>query len=55
MRAKGVQERTREGSGRSEIRIQAMSPGSRQRLVEHLAGAFELHPTLIRRGRGGYG
>jgi recombination protein RecA len=49
-RAKGVQERTREGSGRSEICVEAMSPGSRQRLVEHLAAAFDLHPTLGLRG-----
>ena len=50
VRAEGVQERTRQGSGRSEICVEAMSPGSRQRLVEHLAGAFDLHPTLTLRG-----
>jgi recombination protein RecA len=50
VRAEGLQERTREGSGRSEICVQTLSPGSRQRLVEHLAGAFDLHPTLIFRG-----
>jgi recombination protein RecA len=50
VRAKGVQERTRDGSGRSEICMQAMSPGSRERLVEHLAGTFDLHPTLTVRG-----
>jgi recombination protein RecA len=50
LRAKGVQERTRDGSGRSEICVEAMSPDSRQRLVEHLAGAFDLHPTLSLRG-----
>jgi recombination protein RecA len=50
VRAKGVQERTREGSGRAEIVVQAMSPDSRVRLVEHLAGAFDLHPTLGERG-----
>jgi recombination protein RecA len=49
-RAKGLQERTRDGSGRSEICIEAMSPGSRQRLVEHLAATFDLHPTLSLRG-----
>ncbi len=48
-RAKGLQERTRDGSGRSEICVEAMSPGSRQRLVEHLA-TFDLHPTLSLRG-----
>ncbi len=49
-RAKGLQARTREGSGRSEICVEAMSPDSRSRLVEHLAGAFDLHPTLTLRG-----
>jgi len=49
-RAKGLQERTRDGSGRSEICVEAMSPGSRQRLVEHLAATFDLHPTLSLRG-----
>jgi recombination protein RecA len=51
IRAKGVQERTRDGSGRSEIVVEAMSPGSRERLVEHLADTFDLHPTLISKGR----
>jgi recombination protein RecA len=50
VRAQGLQERTREGSGRSEICVQALSPGSQQRLLEHLAGAFDLHPTLSLRG-----
>ncbi len=49
-RAKGLQERTREGSGRSEICVKALSPGSRERLLEHLADTFDLHPTLTLRG-----
>jgi recombination protein RecA len=49
-RSKGLQERTKDGSGRSEICIQGMSEGSQQRLLEHLAGAFDLHPTLSIRG-----
>ncbi|MCU0266791.1 MAG: recombinase RecA, partial [Actinomycetia bacterium] len=49
-RAKGLQARTRDGSGRSEICVEAMSPDSRTRLVEHLAGAFDLHPRLTMRG-----
>jgi recombination protein RecA len=49
-RSKGLQERTREGSGRSEICVQTLSPGSRERLVEHLADSFDLHPTLTLRG-----
>jgi recombination protein RecA len=50
LRAKGLQERTRAGSGRSEICVQAMSPGSRERLAEHLADTFDLRPTLRLRG-----
>jgi recombination protein RecA len=49
-RAKGLQERTRDGSGRSEICVEAMSEGSRERLLEVLAGQFDLHPTLSLRG-----
>jgi recombination protein RecA len=51
VRAQGLQERTREGSGRSEIVVEAMSPGSRERLVEHLADTFDLHPTLVAKGK----
>ena len=36
VRPKGVQERTRGGTGRIEICIEAMSPGSRERLVQYL-------------------
>jgi len=50
LRAKGLQERTRDGSGRVEICIDALTPDSRQRLLDHLAGAFDLHPKLIQRG-----
>ncbi|MDQ3600166.1 MAG: hypothetical protein M3408_02705, partial [Actinomycetota bacterium] len=50
VRAKGLQERTRLGSGRSEVCVQAMSPSSRDRLVVHLADTFDLHPRLITRG-----
>jgi recombination protein RecA len=49
-RSKGAQERTRDGSGRSEICVEAMSEGSRDRLVEHLAGTYDLHPKLNLRG-----
>ena len=49
-RSKQLQERTRNGSGRSEICVQALSPGSRERLLEVLAGQFDLHPTLSERG-----
>ncbi len=36
LRSKGVQERTQGGSGRIEICVEAMSPGSRERLVQYL-------------------
>ena len=36
LRSKGVQERTKGGTGRTEICVEAMSPGSRQRLVDYL-------------------
>ncbi|MCW2600839.1 MAG: Protein recA [Frankiales bacterium] len=50
LRAKGVQERAKDGSGRSEICVAAMSEGSRERLLEVLSGQFDLHPTLSLRG-----
>jgi recombination protein RecA len=36
VRSKGVQERTRGGSGRIEICVDAMSPGSQERLLQYL-------------------
>ncbi|MBA2554223.1 MAG: recombinase RecA [Geodermatophilaceae bacterium] len=51
VRAKGLQERSRDGSGRAEICVQAMSEGSRKRLLECLAGQFDLHPRLSVRGQ----
>ncbi|MDX6390507.1 MAG: recombination protein RecA [Streptosporangiaceae bacterium] len=42
VRSKGVQERTRGGSGRIEICVQAMSPGSRDRLTSYLRDAHGL-------------
>ena len=50
VRAKGLQERTKNGSGRSEICIQGLSEGSQQRLLEHLQDEFDLHPTLMVKG-----
>ena len=50
-RSKGLQERTKDGSGRSEICIEAFNEGSRQRLLEALADRFDLHPTLTLRGK----
>ncbi|HEV8165697.1 MAG TPA: recombinase RecA, partial [Actinomycetota bacterium] len=40
LRAKGVQERTRDGSGRSDICIEAMEPTTRSRLVDYLADTW---------------
>jgi recombination protein RecA len=50
LRAKGVQERTREGSGRSTMCIEAMEPTTRVRLVEYLADTWRLlpKPTTVR-------
>jgi recombination protein RecA len=50
LRANGLQERTRDGSGRSEICVQAMSADSRQRLVQHLADTFGIKGRLTERG-----
>jgi recombination protein RecA len=36
LRSKGLQHRTMGGSGRIEIRVEAMSPGSRRRLAQYL-------------------
>ncbi len=49
-RSEGLRERTRDGSGLSEICIQALSEGSQERLLEHLAGAFDLHPRRVLKG-----
>ena len=49
LRAKGVQERTRDGSGRSEICIEAMEPTTRQRLLEHLRDTWGIQPKLLDR------
>jgi recombination protein RecA len=50
LRAKGLQERTREGSGRSQICIEAMEPTTRARLVEYLADTWDIRPKLIQCG-----
>ena len=49
-RAKGMQERTRDGSGRSEICIEAMEPTTRERLVSYLADTWGIRPKLATRG-----
>ncbi|MGH8998764.1 MAG: recombinase RecA, partial [Acidimicrobiia bacterium] len=48
-RAKGVQDRTRDGSGRSEIRVEAIEPGSQERLLRYLDDTWGLRPKVVRR------
>jgi recombination protein RecA len=50
VRSKGVQERTRGGSGRIEICVEAMSPGSRERLLQHLRDTHGLDVRLHAKG-----
>jgi recombination protein RecA len=49
LRAKGLQRRTADGSGRSDIRVRAMEPTTRTRLVEYLADTWSIRPKLIDR------
>jgi recombination protein RecA len=53
VRSKGVQERTQGGTGRIEICVQAMSPGSRERLVDYLRDTRRLDVKLTERGARG--
>jgi len=50
LRSKGLQARTEGGSGRAEICLEAMSPGSRDRIAEYLQGTFGLDCKLTTRG-----
>jgi recombination protein RecA len=50
IRAKGLQERTKDGSGRADICVEAMTPGTRQRLVSYLSDTWGITPKLIERG-----
>ncbi|HXF74313.1 MAG TPA: hypothetical protein VNO79_17155, partial [Actinomycetota bacterium] len=50
VRAKGLQERTRDGSGRAEIVVEAIEPTSRERLVRYLADTWGIVPRLTTRG-----
>jgi recombination protein RecA len=45
-RAKGLQDRTRDGSGRMEICVQAMEPSSRRRLRDYLADTWDIRARL---------
>jgi recombination protein RecA len=51
-RAKGLQERTRDGSGRVEICVEAMEPTSRRRLRDYLADTWGISPRLQLVGAG---
>ena len=50
VRSKGVQERTQGGTGRIEICVEAMSPGSRERLADYLRDTHQLDVKLVTRG-----
>nr|WP_081748594.1 intein-containing recombinase RecA [Nocardiopsis sp. CNT312] len=50
LRSKGAQTRTEGGSGRIEICVEAMSPGTRERLTEHLRDTYELDCKLVLHG-----
>ncbi len=50
VQAKGVQVRTRNGSGRSEICVAAFDTGSQQRLRDHLADVWGIHARLAHKG-----
>ena len=50
VRSKGLQERTAGGCGRAEICVEAISEGSRVRLVDHLRDAFGLDCAVSLRG-----
>ncbi|MGI8450569.1 MAG: recombinase RecA, partial [Streptosporangiaceae bacterium] len=50
VRSKGVQERTQGGTGRIEICVQAMSPGSRERLADYLRATHQFDVKIVTRG-----
>jgi recombination protein RecA len=50
VRSKGVQARTAGGTGRIEIVVEAMSPGSRDRLVSYLRDTQKLDVQLVTKG-----
>ena len=50
LRSKGLQERTAGGTGRIEICVEAMSPGSRDRLMRYLRDTYGLDVKLQYRG-----
>src|SRR5450432_78469 len=53
VRSKGVQQRTEGGSGRIEICVDAMSIGTRDRMIEYLRDTYSLDVKLTTRGARG--
>jgi recombination protein RecA len=51
VRSQGMQARTREGSGRAEICVEAMSPDSRARVQRYLADTWGIEARLVERGQ----
>ncbi|HEX9377120.1 MAG TPA: recombinase RecA [Actinomycetota bacterium] len=52
LRAKGMQERTREGSGRVEICVEAMEQTTQRRLAAYLSDTWGITPTVrVREGK----
>jgi recombination protein RecA len=49
-RSKGLQERTKDGSGRSMICVEAMEPTTRDRLVTYLADTWGINAKLVSSG-----
>ena len=49
LRSKGLQQRTAGGSGRIDFCVEAMSPGSRERLHAHLRDVYGLETKLVSR------
>ena len=49
LRAKGLQARTRDGSGRVDICVEAMEPTTRVRLMEYLSDTWGITPKLTSR------
>ncbi|MGI9033480.1 MAG: recombinase RecA [Acidimicrobiales bacterium] len=50
-RSKGLQKRTRDGSGRVGICVEAMEATTRTRIVEYLADTWDIRPVLIKSGK----
>ena len=50
VRSKGVQQRTQGGTGRIDICVEAMSAGSRERLVQYLRDTYDLDVKLLNSG-----